>query len=603
MDDVSLKTIIKDRRNAAEDFLADKRVLWDEYEKIFHNDLSDAQSNKTKSQVFDPKMPTFVIERSARVMSQLPTGKIKPISRNDEALAIIMNMVLEKYVLRNANAQFDFLTKLRLMDMYSNIYGNFFGMVDWDVKRNGYVGPDLWLIPIRDVFPQVGAVSIEDSEYFIIRTWRSIEFFKGLKDKKNYKNIDTVVALLEKKAGDKDQKDTDSKSHRESEAFPDATASREDGYYEMYTMFEKDRWVDFVPAADQIIRDIENPHKNNEIPIVNKYSIPLIDDIMGMGDFERGKSMQYALNSLWNLYLDAIKISIFPPVMLDKNGIVPSTIKWGPAQKWLLTKMGSAQILNLTPQGIQSFNNTKQSLDASLLNMFGTTSTAVSADTDPGFGKTPEALKMQANRESARDNWDRFYMEKCLEQIMRKFVDLIAKKQTGAIKVRLFSDEIEKLAKRYPDLQEMYDEEKGQLIIDKKRIGDTTFDYEIVSGSTFAVDQQKQMGALVQLLSILPQYEEKLLQQGQTVNYGEFISRIMSNSGIQDWDKIVEEVGEGEQSDQILGQDMMKFQQVIQQLQGGSVGQIPVTNGANAQTQQAQPAQVPPQARGGNLGI
>lgn len=585
-----LKGIIKDRYNAANDYLADKRVLWQEYEKIFNNSLGDELSDTAKSRVFDPKMPTFVIERSARVMSQLPSGKIKPISRNDQALSILMNLILEKYVLRNANAQFDFLTKLRLMDMYSNIYGNFFGLVDWDVKRNGYIGPDLWLIPIRDVFPQVGAISVEESDYFIIRTWRSLEYFKGLKDKKNYKNIDLTVQLLEKKGADKDQKDSDDASHREDSAYPDAQSSKKDGFYEMYTMFEKDRWVDFVPAADTIIRDIKNPHETNEIPIVNKYSIPLIDDFMGMGDFERGKSMQYALNSLWNLYLDAIKMSIFPPVMLDKNGIVPSTIKWSPAAKWLLTKMGSAQVLNLTPQGIQSFNNTKQSIDASLLNIFGTSTTQVTADTDPGFGKTPQALKMQAQREDARDNWDRYYMEKTLENIMRKFVDLVSHKQTGAIKVRLFDEEIKSLTSKYPDLKEMYDEDKGQLIIDKKRIGNTIFDYEIVSGSTYAVDQQKQLQSLVQLLGVLPQYEQQLVNEGKKVNYGEFISRIMSNSGIQDWDKIVEEVGEDEQGDQILDKDRAAFDQILQQMAGG-VGQVPaqeqVTNVNNVQNGQA----------------
>ena len=586
---------IKDRIEASNDYLADKRVLWDEYEKIFQGTLNDELSNTAKSKVFDPKLSTFVIERSARVMSQLPTGKVRAISRNDEGGSLLMNLILEKYVVRNANAQFDFLTKLRMMDLYSNIYGNFFAMIDWDVKKNGYIGPDMWLIPIRDVFPQVGAVSIDDSDYFTVRTWRSIEYFKALKDKPNYKNIDTVIALLEKKSGDKDRKDSEDQSQREASEYPDAQSSKGDGYFELYTMFEQDRWVDYVPAADQEIRDIENPHKTNEIPIVNKYSIPLIDDFMGMGDFERGKSMQYATNSLWNLYLDAIKISIFPPVMLDKNGIIPSTIKWSPAAKWLMTKMGSAQVLNLTPQGIQSFNNTKQSLDASLLNMFGTSSTAIAASVDPGFGKTPEALRMQANRESSRDNWDRYYMEKTLEQTMRKFVDLICKKQSGAIKIRLFEDEIKSISAKYPEIGKMYDENSGQLIVKKDARNSTTFDYELISGSTYAVDQQKQMQALVQLIEVIPKFEQMLLKEGKKVNYGEFIARIMSNSGIQDWDKIIEEVGEGGQSDQVLNQDSMRFQQILQQMQ---TGQIPVQNAMNGQAQQAQVEQAPPQNGG-----
>jgi hypothetical protein len=588
---------IKDRVEAAKNYLADKRVAWDEYENIFHNRLDDDLSNTAKSQVFDPKLSTFIIERSARVMSQLPTGKAKPISRNDQGASLLMNLILEKYVLRNANAQFDFLTKLRMLDLYSNIYGNFFGLVDWDVKKNGYVGPDLWLIPIRDVFPQVGAISIDDSDYCIIRTWRSLEYFKSLKNKKNYKDIDTVIALLEKKSGDKDQKDSDDQSQREANEYPDAASSKKSGYFEIYTMFERDRWVDYVKAADIIIRDIKNPHETNEIPIVNKYSIPLIDDFMGMGDFERGKSMQYARNSLWNLYLDAIKISIFPPVMLDKNGIIPTTIKWSPAAKWLLTKMGSAQVLNLTPQGIQSFNNTSQAIDASMLNTFGTTNTAVSANVDPGFGKTPEALKLQANRESSRDNWDRYFMEKCLEQIMRKFTDLISKKMPETIKIRMFEDEIKAMANKYEDIEEMYDEKTGKLLISKSKVGNTMYDYELVSGSTYAVDQQKQLAALVQLIEILPKFEQILVNEGKKINYGEYIARIMSNSGIQDWDKIIEEVGEENRVGNILEQDKTRFMQLLQQMQSG---QIPVQNAVNNETPQAQGA--PQEGGGSSLG-
>ena len=40
--------------------------------------------------------------------------------------------------------------------------------------------------------------------------------------------------------------------------------------------------------------------------------------------FERGKSLQFALNSLWNLYLDGVKMSIFPPIQMVADDVVPS---------------------------------------------------------------------------------------------------------------------------------------------------------------------------------------------------------------------------------------------------------------------------------------
>src|SRR5690606_13722179 len=134
----------------------------------------------------------------------------------------------------------------------------------------------------------------------------------------------------------------------------------------------------------------------NELPVIAKYSIPLLDDFMGMGDFERGKTMQYATNSLWNLYMDSVKVSLFPPTLINKDAIADaSSIKFGPAARWLMKNAGwTANTLQISPQGTSTFNNVYQVVTTSLLNMMGTSDTAVTQKVDPGFGKTPQALKM-----------------------------------------------------------------------------------------------------------------------------------------------------------------------------------------------------------------
>jgi hypothetical protein len=567
---------ILQRQNAAERYLNSKRTLWKEYESIFHGVLKDDISLSAKSQVFDPILPTLAIDRSARVMAQLPTGKVKGISRNDEFGSKLMNLTLDKYVIPNANSQFDFITKLRMVDLYSNIYGNFFAMVDWNIKKDGYAGPDMWLIPIRDVFPQVGAVSVIDSDYIIVRTWRPLSFFEGLAKQKDFKGASRIYNILKDRSGDKGQKNQDQKSEREEDAYDSEVPANKKGYFEVLSQYEGDRWVDYVPASADagILRDIKNPHDNGELPVVNKYSIPLLDDFMAIGDFERGKSMQYLNNSLWNLYLDAVKVSIFPPVLLDKDRIADaSSIKWAAAAKWLMKDGGAvqgAQVLNLTPQGTTTFNNVKQAVTASILNMFGTTDTTISKDTDPGFGKTPQALQMQAQRENARDNVDRFYMEQFLTQVMKRFVNLISKKQTGALQIRMFQDEIDELAKSYPEVNDMYDAEKGKLTVNRKKTGSLLYDYEIVSGSTFAADQKAQQDNLMQLFAIAgnPQtfqfIQQALLNEGKEIKLGELLTRIISNSGIQEWDKIIVE----KNPQDIINDANMKFQVALSQAHG-----------------------------------
>lgn len=574
------------RQDAAQRYLNTKKDLWKEYEALFHGYLMDDLSQNTKSQVFDPILSTLAIDRSARVMAQLPTGKLKAISKNDELSAKLMNLTLDKYIIPNANSQFDFLTKLRMTDLYSNIYGNFFTMIDWNIKKNGYVGPDMWLIPIRDVFPQVGAVSVADSDYIIVRTWRPITFFEDIARQKEFKNAGKIYNILKERSGDKDQRTTDDKTKREEEEYSDETPAEKKGYFEVLSQYEGDRWVDIVPAAGNVsvLRDIKNPHENGELPICNKYSIPLLDDFMGMGDFERGKPMQYLDNSLWNLYLDSVKVSIFPPVLIDKDKVSDqSSIKWAAAAKWIMKNGGAvqgAQVLNLTPQGTNTFSSVKQFVSASLLNMFGTTDTAITEQSDPGFGKTPQALKMQARRENARDNVDRFYMEQFLNQVMKKMVNLMSKKQSSALQIRMFEDEIEELKRAYPEEQqaevdEMYNSESGKLTINKKKTGSMLYDYEIVSGSTYVADQEKQQENLLQLFTLAgnPQtyqfMQQALLNEGKELRVGELLKRIISNSGIKDWSKILIDKTDQE----IIKENDTKFR--IALAQAGGLNNIP----------------------------
>lgn len=602
----SLASQIKTFRQAAEDYLRVKRLGWDKAEQLFHNQLNDSQSQTTKSQVFDPKLSTLAIERSYRVMAQLQTGKVRGMSKNDIGDATLKNLVLDKYVIPNANAQFDFLTKMRMVDMYSNIYGNFFSLVDWDVKPNGYIGPDVWLLNIRDVFPQVGAVSLTDSDRVVVRTWRPKSFFEARAKDSEYMNMPGLLTKLNELAGSKQSRNASTaQSQREVDQYPEQQPAKNNGYYEVLTMYERDRWVDYSPDADMVFRDRPNPQEDGDLPVKCKYAIPLLDDFMGMSDFERGASMQMAMNSAWNLYLDAVKMSIFPPVLINKDNIASmSSISQSAATKWLVRNNinNAAQPLQLTPRGIETFNNVYQVATASILNMFGTTETNTTSQTDPAFGKTPNALSLQAQRENTRDNADRFYMEQYLTDVMKKFCNLLTKKQPKAITIRLFESEIQDLQKSYPDINQQYDQRTGKLTV-KKGSASELYDYEIVSGSTYAVDQKQQQQNLSNLLVMFQQSQtpqgnllvEQLKQDGYEFNFGELLKRIISNSGIQDWDKILTELSPQQQGQQILDAHAAQFQQALQAMQ--QPGQIPAQpgqpTGPMPQGQPMQPGQGP----------
>jgi hypothetical protein len=437
---------------------------------------------------------------------------------------------------------------------------------------------------------------------------------------KGFKNLPAIIAALKDKTGGKGTKDVQSTSQRELSEYPSRSEAKQKGYFEVLSQYEGDRWIDYVVDAkeDGIFRDGKNPHDNDELPVVGKCSIPLLDDFMGMGDFERGAPMQNVIDSAWNLYLDAVKMSIFPPIAINKDAIsAPSSIQYVAAAKWMMrtgqgTVQGAVSPINLNPQGILTFNNVYGVANGSLLNLFGTSDTSVTQQTEAGFGKTPKALEMQTQRENTRDNADRFFMEQFVTKVYKKFVNLISKKQSSAITLRLFKPEIEELARNYPDIGEMYDQQTGKLTIDKKKTGSVMYDWEIVPGSTYALDQKSQQQNLIQLLNMLVIQTRQgavmnpviaqLQAEGMELKLGELLKKIIVNLGIQDWDKILKEKTPEEKLTALHDQQSQQFQAQIQNISGG-MNQVPPTpgqpqvpsQGMPQQAMQPQPQQPQPQ--------
>ena len=56
-------------------------------------------------------------------------------------------------------------------------------------------------------------------------------------------------------------------------------------------------------------------------------------------------------------------------------------------------------------------------------------------------------------------------------------------------------------------------------------------------------------------------------QEGYTIKMGELFKRVISNSGVQDWDKILEEKTEEEKAEAVLQDDAERLAMAIEQMQ------------------------------------
>lgn len=107
-----------------------------------------------------------------------------------------MSLILERYILENANTQWDMFTKLRIIEMYSLIYGSMPAIVTYQTRED-YVGPDLELIHPRNLRIQSNKSSIEDADYCFVNSVVPVSFLKNkLKEEKTIYDKDAIKELL-----------------------------------------------------------------------------------------------------------------------------------------------------------------------------------------------------------------------------------------------------------------------------------------------------------------------------------------------------------------------------------------------------------------------
>ncbi len=522
------------------------KPIHDEFEEkenmILGTPKDSISQNETVSTVQDPTLLSAVIKQNNSVMAQMPTGKVTALSLKNRGKSLFMDLILHEHVLPHAKTQYDPYVKLWLLSFYRKVYGSFGVMVDYNVGKK-YVGPDFTLIPARSIIPQAGRTTIEGSDHVFVRSKVTRGWLES-RNKDIWKNIDKVLEVPHglddsalKTANEQNYQRTSNKNE-----------------FELITKYEGDRWVTFSKDAQVVLRDFGNPQKNDEIPVVMCHAYPLMDRFFGLGEFERGKTLHYALSSLINLYLDGVKMSIFPPLKVDPTSMADwNSFNLGPGSVWLMNagQLNGIEQMQFSPQGLNTFQSTYSFLKGAVLTLTNTTDTSVSEGTDPGFGKTPQALKMQAMTEGMKTQFDRRMLEIATEDIFDKMIDLIAKRQEEPIELYLHEEDLRRVEEVAPDVVEMFETgNMGRVVVKPQDIANCEYRYEIDAGSTVKKDEiieNQTLSELISLISKIPGSMEQVMQTGgfkignSFVDFGELMKRWVISSGIQDWDKIIQE--------------------------------------------------------------
>lgn len=513
---------------------------FDAYEAMLMGRTYDSVSRQTKNGLTDSSTTTIYLERAARVVSQLPTGDITAAGKKDEGKAALMNIILQKWIYPNANSQAPFLQKLRSWQFYSSVYGYMLMHYDWCVD-GGYIGPDVWLWNPRNFVPPVGYNSIEDMPYANAIAYvgpKDVEAWLEEPDSAGW-NKSVLQDLKTKLDKNSNNSTSDPDSKRDSYITRQRLSSQAKGKVMVVTRYETGddgHWVTFAPewqkGPDGFLRDIPNPHKNGEIPFIKKSCIPTFDNFYDIGDFQRAKPIQFAMDGLTNFYFMGIKRQLLPPLVVNPNGVVKHTVSQEPNSVIVETIKDSVRELQQGGSGLNTYQSTMTQFKGALLNQAGTTDTTVNSTEalDPGFGKTPQAIQSLQQRQGSRDTQDLFYLESAIETLINRIIGLIPVMATETIPIDIFSEDIQDIKQAgYDDIAEMVkttkSKESGKLNIDPKSLKDISFRFHLDDSSTIKQSKADQLTALQQFGQIMSSNQNILTQlqsQGETYDVARY---------------------------------------------------------------------------------
>lgn len=551
--DSKIRSNLAKEYKVAQDAMRYFALDWDEYEDLLF--VQGRTSDNSRTRLSEGSLSTIVIERAGRVMSQLPIGSVNALGLQDQGKGLLMDLVLEKYIYPNANEQYDLETKLFLWDAYSNVYGTMAMCYDWEDNEN-YTGPTCWLVPMRNFFPQQGRLSVRDCDFVFISTFQPRQKLADIVDDEleDY-DLDAIQEILDetKHGGTKPKARDDYLRVNPMFQYRRRSTFTDTGDIEVVTKYEAGedgRWIDFVPDyGNRVIRNIPNPHQNGKIPVVLKFAFPTLDSVMGLGDMEKGRYMQYAMDTTINLQIDAQKLRTYPPIKVVNGNVVMPTLRFQPGAKWLVSNPNDVSHHQF-PDLDNNLNQSYQFLKGALTNVTGNSTTQTSAESNsPTQGKTPAAIKSMGQSQSTRDEIDMKFMVKAIEELFGNMINLINDvEHKKPIELYMFNDEIQQIAQDYPDIADAVKLSKNgktaKITIKPSRIkNEKGYLYKIDPTSTRQQDDEAEHQQLLEIFQTMVDnpgvVEQQLQMSGMTIDFSQFYQRLLQTGGLRDWKQIL----------------------------------------------------------------
>lgn len=452
---------ILDLCSASKDYTEKLTQPFEEYSRLARN-KPHAKIPKAFPKTTDGTSASIIIKSARRAVQQLPTGVV---STSDEysPWPIIAEFVYLEKILPNANAEYDLIHKVWITIENGESFGS--QCVFTPVAYNDdELLPDYLIVSWRDVFIQPGKRSASDSDYLFVRTWwQKTDVDKLIDAEKERRHTAKKEGALYEPTWDlkalEEIKEAivakDSKDQSEAEQ----QYSLDPSGIEIITGFQighNATFFTFNPATQKIVRRKKNKDPRAKIPL-NWYFY----DADGVNPL--GRSVLELIGPLQNLIDSDMqayqynRAAALRPTINVYGDVNERTLEFKPNG---LNKIKNPNVrieaMSVDTSAIRDYPNLYGLQKSQMLNLVNSPDTSISAEVgNPGFGKTPQALKTQQAQLSIDDNALRKGFEAFFEEWSETAINLYFAEREGVEIIQLDTD----TAQRLRDL-----EEKGHVL-------------------------------------------------------------------------------------------------------------------------------------------
>lgn len=404
-------------------------ISFDEADELFRSWL-DENTWPYDALLFDPRVFTFIFEKTSRLIANKPKGKLSPREGSDMLAAKVNNELLN-YQWDRADVGGTMLSKWSLMDINARKYGASFALAKWRYEKDSsgrvvFDGPDMQVLNNRDIAHDLTATAIENCNWFQVRQYVTIQDLKNVNDATRsapvYKNLDRLEFAVSNDGqgmGGGDKRGTNWISRNRAISGLETDPVGKDEVFktiEIVTEYRRDKWITFAPKHGIILRNIDNPYKNNQLPIVMLRYYSIDDDLYGVSEIEPVKGIQKAINALLCQYVDEINQKLYSPIAIGP-GVRQHTLEWGKGARWMMNNpMSDYRLVESQSNAAQFFNNTYSVLVNAMMTALGESSLGISNTQPYQTDKTATEVKALQLQRNARDQYNQVFLAEAIKR-------------------------------------------------------------------------------------------------------------------------------------------------------------------------------------------